>query len=253
MCAFFGAEPSTALGCTRTAHVCAWNSLVRRLMSLPVDWLQVDCLCACVGRWRAARVVKAWEGIALGRKAAHVRARLLRLVFRKVFSLWLHRVDALAMAKKRAAEAAVRQRAAAAYFFLQRWKMRRSQVRIPTRRLAGVCEYFAKSSRSIFHQCTCAHCTCWLCLHAPQRKILDRLIARQGRVLMEYTVGEWHQCTQNCKASTDQMIGLSRFVGVESVFFKTGSRGIFGVKPRPSLAVCVCGSSRVWQLCMCRE
>lgn len=63
------------------------------------------------------------------------------------------------------------------------------------------------------------------CVHAPQRKILDRLIARQGRVLLDDAVGAWQQCIQNSKA--------------ESVFFNMGSRGIFGVTPRSSMQIAV--------------
>ena len=72
--------------------------------------------------------MKGWETIALGRKAAFMRAKLLRMIFSRVFRLWLQRVVVLTVARRRAAEAAARQRAAAVFFYLQRWKTHRAQV-----------------------------------------------------------------------------------------------------------------------------
>ncbi len=48
---------------------------------------------------------------------------------------------------------------------------------------------------------------------------MDRLITRQRRLLLDATIIAWHRCTQMSKE--------------EWVFFKTGSRGIFGVSPLP--------------------
>jgi hypothetical protein len=98
------------------------------MITLKVCWLQVDCLYVSVRRWRAVRVVKGWETIALGRKAALMRAKLLRMIFSRVFRLWLQRVVVLTVARRRETEAAARQRAAAACFCLQRWKAHRAQV-----------------------------------------------------------------------------------------------------------------------------
>jgi hypothetical protein len=101
------------------------------MITLKVCWLQVDCLYVSVRRWRAVRVVKGWETIALGRKA-FMRARLLRIIFSRVFRLWLQRVVVLTVARRRATEIAARQRAAAACVYLHlcltRWKTHRAQV-----------------------------------------------------------------------------------------------------------------------------